>query len=156
MSEGVLKQVALTLDLAPDMEIEACEKACAVAELMGMSTDRVAEVRMAMIEACINAIEHSGAKDAKLYVDIAVLGSAQPKDLRITVSDRGVGFDRKKLVEPKIEQKLKSSSKRGWGLKIIEGLMDHVDVASSGEGTSVIMTKRIVGGDTPAVESAGM
>lgn len=143
MAKAILKEVTLTLDLAPDMEIEACEKACAVAELMGMSADRIDEVRMAMIEACINAIEHSGAEDAKLYVDIAVLGAQEPKELRITVSDRGVGFDREKLVEPKIEQKLKSVNKRGWGLQIIEGLMDKVDVASSGTGTSVIMTKRI-------------
>ena len=146
MADSILKEVGLTLDLAPDMEIEACEKACAVAELMGMSTDRIDEVKMAMIEACINAIEHSGAADSKLYVDIAVLGTREPQELRITVSDRGVGFDRKKLVEPKIEQKLKSSSKRGWGLQIIEGLMDKVTVASTAAGTSVIMTKTIVGG----------
>ncbi len=146
MADSILKEVALTLDLAPDMEIEACEKACAVAELMGMSADRIDEVKMAMIEACINAIEHSEAADSKLYVDIAVLGTQEPQELRITVSDRGVGFDRKKLVKPDIEQKLKSSSKRGWGLQIIEGLMDKVTVASTGAGTSVIMTKTIAGG----------
>ncbi len=140
---GILRSVSLTLDLAPDMEIEACEKTCAVAKLVGMSTERVDEIRMAMIEACINAIEHSGAKDAKLHVDIAVLGATKPEELRITVTDHGVGFDREKLVEPKIEKKLKASNKRGWGLQIIEGLMDEVDVASSSEGTSVIMRKKI-------------
>ena len=143
MADSILKEVALTLDLAPDMEVEACEKACAIAELMGMSEDRIDEVKMAMIEACINAIEHSGSRDSKLYVDIAVIGSEEPKELRITVSDRGVGFNRENLVEPKIEQKLKSESKRGWGLQIMEGLMDHVTVASTAAGTSVIMTKSI-------------
>ena len=140
---GVLKEVTLTLDLVPDMEIEACDKACAIAELFGMGADRVDEVRMAIIEACINAIEHSGATDAKLLVDIAVLGSDSPNELRITVTDHGVGFDREKLVEPKIEEKLGANRKRGWGLQIIEGLMDDVSVLSSGSGTSVVMTKNI-------------
>ena len=57
--------------------------------------------------------------------------------------DHGVGFDPRNLVQPKIEEKLKASSKRGWGLKIIEGLMDEVDVRSGIEGTEVVMRKAV-------------
>ncbi len=141
MAEAVLKEVKLTLHLEPNMELEACDKASTVAEGMQMRADKVDEVRMAVVEACINAIEHSRSKDGKLYLTFSVLGTDEPETLRITVSDRGVGFDPAKVVEPTIEDKLHAASKRGWGLKIIEGLMDSVVVQSNDDGTSVVMSK---------------
>ena len=42
---------------------------------------------------------------------------------------------------PKIEEKIKSDYKRGWGLKLIQELMDTVEFESSEEGTTVTMTK---------------
>lgn len=138
---AVLKEVNLTLRLAPDMELEAGARACAIAEAMKMSADKIDEVRMAVVEACINAIEHSSAEDGSLHLTFTVLGQEEPETLRITVRDFGVGFDPENLVQPKIEEKLKAVNKRGWGLKIIEGLMDEVDVVSGSRGTSVIMSK---------------
>jgi len=138
---AVLKEVNLTLRLAPDMELEASGRACAIAEAMKMSPDKIDEVRMAVVEACINAIEHSAAGDGSLHLTFTVLGQKEPEILRITVRDFGVGFDPENLVQPNIEEKLKAVNKRGWGLKIIEGLMDEVDVVSGSRGTSVIMSK---------------
>ena len=138
---AVLKEVNLALRLAPDMELEACDKACSIAESMKMSPDKVDEVRMAVVEACINAIEHSDAKDRKLFVTFAVLGNDEPEILRITVRDHGVGFDPENLVQPKIEEKIRAARKRGWGLKIIEGLMDEVTISSDPDGTNLVMSK---------------
>ena len=45
------------------------------------------------------------------------------------------------LEEIRIEEKLKAMRKRGWGLKIIEGLMDEVEIRSDAEGTTIIMSK---------------
>lgn len=151
---AVLKEVELTLALAPEMEVEACEKACAVAEFMSMSADRVDEVRMAMIEACINAIEHSHASDGQLQIHIAVLGEGKPETLQVTVRDSGVGFDPEKLVQPRIEDKINSDSKRGWGLRIIEGLMDSVEVRTGEDGTAVIMSKALHGSAAEEAASA--
>jgi anti-sigma regulatory factor (Ser/Thr protein kinase) len=39
--------------------------------------------------------------------------------------------------------KLKAERKRGWGLQIIQGLMDHVEIESGTGGTTVVMRKRI-------------
>lgn len=139
--QAVLKRVVVTLRLEPDMELEASEKACAVALAMNMSPDKVDEVRMAVVEACINAIEHSQADDRSLRLEISVLGDQEPQVLRITVQDRGVGFEPRKLVQPKVGGKLEAPHKRGWGLRIIEGLMDSVRVDSTAEGTSVTMSK---------------
>lgn len=131
----------MALPMVPEMEIEASKTATAIAEFIGMSPDRIDEVRMAVVEACINALEHSRAADREVFVTFEVLGDKDPEKLRITVRDSGVGFAPEELTEPTIEEKLKSQRKRGWGLKIIRGLMDEVEIHSGSEGTTVVMSK---------------
>jgi len=147
MSEpGVIEETHLTFRLAPDMELQVRACACEVAKSIRMDRDKVEEVGMAVVEACINAVEHSKASDGLLHLGVAVLGFAdagKPCALRITIQDQGVGFDPSKVVEPRIEDKLRSLRKRGWGLKIIEGLMDEVNVLSGESGTSVVMSKTV-------------
>ena len=138
---AVSREVKLTLPLLPDMEIAASKTATAIAEFMEMSPDRVDEVRMAVVEACINSLEHSASDDGKVYLTFAVVEEGDTEKLQITVRDNGVGFSLGALKEPKIEDKLKAARKRGWGLKIISGLMDEVDLQSGPEGTTVAMSK---------------
>ncbi|HEX9945000.1 MAG TPA: ATP-binding protein [Thermoanaerobaculia bacterium] len=137
MAEGVLKEVELALPMVPEMEIEASKTATAIAESIRMSPDRIDEVRMAVVEACINALEHSRASDREVFVTFQVL----PEKLRIMVHDNGVGFAPDELEEPTMAGKLKAVRKRGWGLKIIRGLMDEVEIRSGAEGTTVVMSK---------------
>lgn len=131
----------MTLPMGPEMEIAASRAATSVAEAMRMSPDKIDEVRMAVVEACINAIEHSRSGDQTVYLSFAVLGEGEPERLRVTVRDRGVGFSPDELEEPTIEEKLTSERKRGWGLKIIRGLMDEVEVRSGTDGTTIEMSK---------------
>jgi serine/threonine-protein kinase RsbW len=138
---AILREVTLTLPMVPDMEIAASKTATAMAEFMRMSPDRIDEVRMAVVEACINAFEHSHSPDRKVYMTFEVLGDTEPETLRITVRDTGVGFAPDSVEEPNMEQKLKAQRKRGWGLKIIRGLMDEVDIHSGDDGTTVVMSK---------------
>ena len=139
--DAVLREVTLALPMVPEIEIEASKTATAVAESMKMSPDRIDEVRMAVVEACINALEHSHSSEREVYVTFEVLGEKDPEKLRITVRDTGVGFEPKLMAEPRIEDKLKAQRKRGWGLKIIRGLMDEVEIRSGAEGTIVVMSK---------------
>ena len=139
--QAILREVKLTLPMAPDMEIAASKTATAMAEFMTMSPDKIDEVRMAVVEACINAIEHSRANDRKVYLTFEVLGEQAPEVLRITVRDAGIGFAPGEVEEPSIERKLTAERKRGWGLKIIRGLMDDVEIESGRDGTSIVMTK---------------
>lgn len=132
--------VKLALPMVPEVEIEASKAATAFAEAMRMSPDRIDEIRMAVVEACINALEYSHASE--FFVTFEALGGQDPEKLRITVQDTGRGFDPAVIEEPTIEEKLKSRRKRGWGLKIIRGLMDEVEILSRpGEGTTLVMSK---------------
>lgn len=136
--DAVLKEVMLTFPMAPEMERIACEKASAVARAMGMSQDKIDEVKMAVIEACLNALEHSQAARREFEVTFAVLGEDEPEKLQITVRDMGVGFSPS---TSELDRDTDRLHKRGWGLRIIEGLMDEVHVESGARGTTVVMSK---------------
>jgi serine/threonine-protein kinase RsbW len=139
--DAVLREISLTLPMGPEMEIAASRAATAVAESMHMSADKIDEVRMAVVEACINAIEHSRSNDQTVYLTFMVMGGTDPERLDVVVRDTGVGFLPSELSEPKIEEKLTADRKRGWGLKIMRGLMDDVTVHSGIEGTTITMSK---------------
>jgi anti-sigma regulatory factor (Ser/Thr protein kinase) len=106
-----------------------------------MSPDRVDEVRMAVVEACINAFEHSHAENHKVDIAFSVWGDPSPERLEIRVHDTGIGFSPSDVEEPKIENKIRGNRKRGWGIKIIQGLMDEVEIQSGPRGTTVVMSK---------------
>ena len=140
MAEGVMREVTLALPMVPEMEIEASKTATAIAESIRMSPDRIDEIRLAVVEACINALEHSQASE--VYATFQVLGEGgDPDRLRIMVRDTGIGFSPDVVEEPTIAGKLKAVRKRGWGLKIIRGLMDEVEILSGADGTTVVMSK---------------
>ena len=82
-----------------------------------------------------------------MQIVFTVLGDSDPERLEVRVRDNGVGFTPSEVEEPTIEKKLKSARKRGWGLKIIQGLMDEVDFHSDEEGTTVVMCKYRDAGD---------
>jgi serine/threonine-protein kinase RsbW len=141
MASPVSQEVNLTLPIRPDMEMTASKTATAMAESMGMSHDKVDEVGMAVVEACINAFEHSCTKDGKVYITFQIFGGGESQILQIKVEDKGVGFVPGKVAEPRIEDKLKAQNKRGWGIQIIKGLMDEVEFLSDERGTTVVMRK---------------
>ena len=62
----------------------------------------------------------------------------------IKVIDQGIGFDKTNVEIPKIENKIGTNErKRGWGLQLIQELMDSVEFESNEEGTTVTMKKNI-------------
>lgn len=136
-----LREVKLVLPMAPEMELVASQAASALAAWVGMTADRVDEVRMAVVEACINAFEHSHADERRVDITFRVFGEESPERLEIRVHDEGIGFSPADVEVPKIEDKLRGDRKRGWGLRIIQGLMDEVRIQSGTKGTTVVMSK---------------
>ena len=141
-----MQQVTLTLPMLPDMELTASKTACAMGEHIGLSADKIDEVQMAVLEACINAFEHSGASDREVHIQLLVLGSDDdhPEGLQITIQDAGVGISPDRLAQVAAERPVPAApKKRGHGLRIIRGLMDEVDIQSNAEGTTVTMRKML-------------
>jgi serine/threonine-protein kinase RsbW len=138
------REVHLTIPVAPEMEIAATAQVAALGEWMEMGRDKIDEVKMAVVEACINAFEHSGTPDRKVEIDFRIdYADDEHKRayMEVDVNDSGQGFDPARLKSPDISSKLKSSRKRGWGIKIIESLMDDVRIESGVNGTKIVMRK---------------
>ena len=136
----VEREIKVSIPMLPDMELAVSSLATALAQSIDLEEDKVDEIKMAIIEACLNSFEHSKSKDQMVHVRFLV----RPKELEITVRDNGRGFDPDVVAEPLISEKIgnnASSNKRGWGLQIIRSLMDSVDIVSSANGTQIIMIK---------------
>jgi len=133
----------MTIPVAPEMEIAATAQVSALGEWMEMGRDKIDEVKMALVEACINAFEHSATPDHKVELAFRVgaeEGGRGPY-LEVDVTDAGHGFDPTRLRTPEIAAALRSGRKRGWGIKIIESLMDDVRIESGEHGTRIVMRK---------------
>jgi serine/threonine-protein kinase RsbW len=135
------RELHLTLPVARDMEIAATAQVAVLGELLRMERDRIDEVKLAVVEACINAFEHSGTPDRKVEIEFVADEKAGRPFLEVGVADAGRGFDPAMVAEPVIREKIHSKEKRGWGLKIIESLMDDVRIESSVNGTRIVMRK---------------
>jgi len=138
MSPKDAPKVELTLPIIPDMELAATKTAEVIAKHMNLGEEKTAEISMALIEATINAFEHSESGAGNVEIHFVI----QADTLVIKVTDKGKGFDPSKVKIPNIEEKLGSDRKRGWGLKLIQELMDTVEFESTPEGTTVTMTKK--------------
>jgi serine/threonine-protein kinase RsbW len=131
--------VELKLPILPNMELIATQTADIIANHMRLSEEQAGEITMALIEACINAFEHSKT-DSNVFIHFII----EEDSLVVKVIDLGIGFDKTKVEIPKIENKIgKDERKRGWGLQLIQELMDSVEFESNADGTTVTMKKNI-------------
>ena len=140
MTATAERQMELTLPMIPDIEIAAARAAGNLAREMGMASESIDEMAHAIIEACINAREHSGSVDRRIYVRIVGTSPADGNArIDIWITDHGKGFN---IGEARSRrQKLGAAHKRGWGLQIIEAHMDEVSISTSADGTSIHMVK---------------
>lgn len=141
MASGA-REITLTIPVAPDMEIVAAAQVAAVGENIGMARDKIDEVKLALVEACINAFEHAHTRDGRVHVTFRT-GKAEDREewLEVEVGDQGHGFDVGSLEPPSPEKAFGERRKRGWGLQIIRGLMDSVEIHSGDWGTRIVMRK---------------
>jgi serine/threonine-protein kinase RsbW len=112
----------------------AMSTAAAVARLMGFRADRVEDLKTAVAEACINAIEHGNRLNEKLSVDVVL--SAGADALEIKVIDDGKGTI-KMPAKPDIDRKMHGQEDpRGMGMFLIQALVDEAEWVAASEGNS--------------------
>lgn len=105
------------------------------------------QIKTALLEASINASEHSLSPDRKIRQKFRV----EDDRIVITVSNRGL-----RLADVHAGVTIaglppdESTDRRGWGLKLIQKLMDEVSIDQTDDGTSISMTKYLRTGEAPA------
>jgi serine/threonine-protein kinase RsbW len=134
----------MSIPAEANRELQVADRALELALEAGFNRDEADEVRLAVIEAVINAIEHGASVEGR--VQVAFSTSRIPPRLAITIGDNGAGFDPSRVRAPKIEEKIGTTQrKRGWGLKIMRNLMDEVLIESTDQGTQVTLIKQAKG-----------
>lgn len=108
-----------------DFEQVAVDAAASLARLMGFSDDRIEDLMTAVEEACINAIEHGNQENSNVKVLVELI--VDDSKLQVDVHDRGKGIP-SNIQKPDIDAKIAGKqSARGWGLFLIQNLMDEVE-----------------------------
>ncbi len=120
----------LVLPMKADSEMVAARVAEEVAAFASVDADTVDRIKMAIIEACINAFEHSASPTGKVRLRYLL----SPGRIELFVQDDGKGFQAGKTTA-------ESKKNRGWGLKLIRELVDEVEISTGPEGTVIRMVK---------------
>lgn len=112
----------------------AMATAASVARLKGFSDERIEDLKTAVAEACINAIEHGNRLNEKLSVGVVL--RAEPDALEVKVIDDGIGIG-KKPAKPDIDRKMHGEEDpRGMGMFLIQALVDEAEWVSGLDGKS--------------------
>jgi serine/threonine-protein kinase RsbW len=103
-----------------------------------LADQRVDDIKLAVSEACTNAIEAHAAAGVDAPVTVKVV--ERDERIEILVSDHGRGFDiAELLIHPPPTDPDRLNFERGLGIPLIRTLVDDVEFRSSAEGTTVRM-----------------
>ena len=134
MSEAKSARVEVRLPSKLGYEKVAMSTAASVAKLMGFPAERIEDLKTAVAEACINAIEHGNRMNDSLSVGVVL--SAQPDGLEVKVLDDGKGM-KTHPPKPDIDRKMHGQeAPRGMGMFLIQSLVDEAEWVPGIDGAS--------------------
>lgn len=127
----------LVIPVEDEAELIAARTVEQIARAADFEQEAINQIKTALIEACINAAEHSGSPDRRIYQRIAI----EDDRLIITVSNKGKTFGAASDQSPPLIGVAPATASRGRGLQIIRALMDEVHFERTDDGASLVMTK---------------
>ena len=134
MSDPKTTTVEVRLPTKMGYEKVAMSTAASVAKLMGFPEDRIEDLKTAVAEACINAIEHGNRLNEKLSVGVVL--RADSDELEVKVLDDGRGISAKP-VKPDMDRKMHGDEDpRGMGMFLIQALVDEAEWVTGSDGKS--------------------
>ena len=95
-----------------------------IADNAGFNDENQEKIALAVDEACTNVIKHAHKFDSSRLIDIFVQTDASK--IKITITDKGRGFNIKKVKDPDLKRYVKESRHGGLGIFLIKTLMDDV------------------------------
>ncbi len=129
----------ITLPTAREAELIVAQSLEQIGKNLNINQDAIGQLQIAVIEACINAIEHGRGMDDKVYVSVAV----DEDHLEVSVESAGQEFIVQETGEPYRNQETAKAEGRGWGIKLIKRFVDHVKFENTTYGTKIVLVKKI-------------
>ena len=129
----------------PGNEKELSERVAEAVAPLTLPPARLEQLKTAVAEAAMNAIEHGNDGRPELPVDVSV--RASDAELVVAITDRGGGRQIPEAEEPDLDAKLEGLQKpRGWGLFLIQNMVDDVRVSSDESTHTIELVMRLEGG----------
>ncbi|MET0752041.1 MAG: ATP-binding protein [Pyrinomonadaceae bacterium] len=122
----------MVVPMGEDTEMIAAHAIEEIARRHHFAPKAINQIKTALVEACINAAEHSSSPDRKIYQKISV----EDDKITLTISNRGL-----RLADKNAQEITPDEGRRGWGLKLMKTLMDEVKLEQVDDGTRISMTK---------------
>lgn len=114
-----------------------------LATRMGFDYQAIEDMKVAVSEACTNAIEHAAPAVGEQEDVVTVTFIEHPRSLEIQVADQGPGFD---PTDKRLWENKGPAAEDGLGLFLIRSLMDKVCIEKGVPvGMVVCMVKRLEG-----------
>ena len=127
----------LVIPIEDEAELIAARTAEQIARAADFSQEAINHIKTALIEACINAAEHSDSPDRKIHQRFAI----DEDKLIITVTNKGKTFGRANGQATPALNARSTKGARGRGFQIIRALMDEVEFERTDDGARLVMTK---------------
>ncbi len=126
------EKIHLSIPAKLGYEKFAMETAVSLAALYGLPPARFGDVRTAISEACINAMEHGNKFAPGSSVEVHM--QVREKILQFKIFDKGKGLARQ-IPKSNLRRKLTGKEPaRGWGIFLIEKLVDDVNYFQDKKG----------------------
>lgn len=124
----------ITVPMGEDTEMIAAHTIEEIARRHNVPQKTINQIKTALVEACINAAEHSLSPERKIHQSVRV----EQNKITVTIANRGV-----RLADKAPQPAQPESTRRGWGLKLMRQLMDDVIVEETDDGTMITLVKLI-------------
>lgn len=134
------EEYEIVVPMGDDTEIISARAVEDIAKRHNFSAKAINQIKTALVEACINATEHSMSPDRRIHQKFVV----DDEKLEITIANRGIRLT-DHIPDTPAEEK-----RRGWGLKLMRSLMDDVRVERTDDGTRLTLIKFLDIGQKPA------
>lgn len=136
---SLANEFEMTVPMGDDNEMIVAHTVEQIARRLNFRPEAINQIKHAVVEACINASEHSLSPDRKLHQRFHV----DADKIVITISSRGIVpvSIEAQSGEQSSDNETLSANRRGWGLSMIRTLMDEVEFERVDDGTSLRMTK---------------
>lgn len=135
-----MEQVLVHIPSDPLFERVVRASASEIGQVLGLTPERLEDLKLAVSEAVNNAIDHGNHRESTKLVEVTFM--LDNDKLEVRISDQGSGVEQpdfsRRIVE---EQNLDSGMHRGFGMYLMSALVDDYEVRSSQHGT--IMTLRL-------------
>lgn len=119
-------------------EVVAAAMAEKVAQKCGFDAESVGQIKMAVLEGCLNAIEHSLNNEKEVRLTF----HQRADELEIAIENEGEAFDPLAVADPDPAAKLHDKNKRGWGIKLMREFMDDVRYEPARGGMCLRLIKK--------------